>query len=349
MATATSLPSATRRFAHSASAIVTRDVTGSHKLTIDGYAQSRKIPKSWRETSQTFEVAGYTWQIRYFPHGYRSWLGLGDDYVSLYLELVHGDHLKHTDPLRFSFALLDQAGNPVPKYTRSKVCLFREKDRDFENARLAGFPDFIRHKDWPKSTRPNVTVPPSDLHKHLNKLLWEKHGTDVTLDVAGETFHAHMWLLAARSPVFKAAIANMTQDKKSSSICSMKIDGIEPKVFKAMLHFMYTDSLPDDMLRLEQQSTALLVHNLIAAAQRYELERLKLMCEEALCKRIEVGTVAAIMAVAEQHRCHALKAACIEFIGRPGNLKAVMETQGFDKIKAYCPAVMTELVMKQLA
>jgi speckle-type POZ protein len=46
---------------------------------------------------------------------------------------------------------------------------------------------------------------------------------------------------------------------------------------------------------------------------RYELEKLKLICEEAfLCKRIDVSTVAGTLAVAEQHCCHALKAACVE-------------------------------------
>jgi len=36
-----------------------------------------------------------------------------------------------------------------------------------------------------------VVVPPSDLHQQLSDLLWkQKHGADVIIDVAGETFEA---------------------------------------------------------------------------------------------------------------------------------------------------------------
>ena len=51
-----------------------------------------------------------------------------DDCISLYLELVHGGqhhHPPHTDPVQFKFSLLDQAGDPVPGYSRSKeLCAF---------------------------------------------------------------------------------------------------------------------------------------------------------------------------------------------------------------------------------
>ncbi|TVU27123.1 hypothetical protein EJB05_29703, partial [Eragrostis curvula] len=351
-----------QRFVHSSSGIVTRQLNGSHRFTIGGYKLSKKIPRDWKQISPIFEVAGYSWRIAYSPHGFSSYWSGECDCISLFLQLTHGEY---TDPpLHFSFTLLDQAGNPVPRYSRSKEgCTFTQKESDLKNVRCIGFYDFIRHKDLEESgclkddcftvrcdisvircstsmetvvdstsACPTVTVPPSDLHKHLNNLLWEKKGTDVTFDVDGETFHAHKWLLAARSPVFKVAIALMTKDDKPSSICHMKIDGIEPKVFKAMLHFMYTDSLPNDMQLEDQDTTA--VQNLIAAAQRYELERLKLMCEEALCNRIDVSTVTATLALAAQHHCHALKAACIEFIGHPRNLRAIVETQGFKKMKA---------------
>lgn len=154
--------------------------------------------------------------------------------------------------------------------------------------------DVTAIRDWQEddtynsspATNINITVPPSDLHKHLTNLLWKKQGTDLTLDVAGEAFEAHRWLLAERSP------------------------------------------------------------DLLAAAQRFELERLRLMCEEALCKRIDVTTVTDTLVIAGQHQCHALKAACVEFIARPGNLKAITDTKSFDKIS---PALMMKLAVRQLA
>nr|CAD1825977.1 unnamed protein product [Ananas comosus var. bracteatus] len=48
------------------------------------------------------------------------------------------------------------------------------------------------------------------------------------------------------------------------------------------------------------------------------LERLRLVCEYKLCRNIRVNTVANTLALAEQHRCGRLKAACLNFIASPG-------------------------------
>ncbi|TVU49796.1 hypothetical protein EJB05_01133, partial [Eragrostis curvula] len=363
----------------SASSIVWREVTGQHKLTIDGYAPCKTKPWDWHVTSRPFEAAGYTWRITYFPNG-NSWVD--DDYVSLYLDYDDGGRRRPTDLLAFRFSVLDRAGEPVPELSRGKeMCIFCG-----ETARRKGFHDFARWEDLQASgcllagggdrfavqcditvvrewTEDNgdgggateaarVVVPPPDLHEHLNNLLWQKQGTDVTIHVVAgggdstATYDAHAWLLAARSPVFEAELLAAAREKPSGRR-RIEVRGVDPGVFKAMLHFMYTDALPEP----EPETTAAvaLAQGLLAAAHRYKLERLKLMCEAALLRRVDVGTVASSLAVAEMHGCRALKAACEEFIARPGNLKAVMETEGFQKIKADCPAVLIEFALKLLA
>jgi speckle-type POZ protein len=58
-----------------------------------------------------------------------------------------------------------------------------------------------------------------------------------------------------------------------------------------MLHYMYTVALPET--EEEDAAAAMsMAQGLLAAAQRFKIERLKLMCEETLAKRIEVSTVA---------------------------------------------------------
>jgi speckle-type POZ protein len=64
--------------------------------------------------------------------------------------------------------------------------------------------------------------------------------------------------------------------------------------------------------------------HLLVAADRYNMERLKLICEDKLCRHIDVGTMANILALADAHRCDVLKSACLVFLGRKANLKAVM-------------------------
>ncbi|CAD6267516.1 unnamed protein product [Miscanthus lutarioriparius] len=383
MATVAALLSAAgRRLSRSStSTIICREVSGRHRLTIDGCAPSTKLPRDWSATSKAFEAAGYTWQITYAPYGYgNSWR---DKYISL--QLVYGGH-QRTDPLHFSFSLLDPAGDPVPAYTRSaEVCWFNG-----ESARKLGFRDFIRWedlqysgclrddrfvvqcditviKDWALSADDDdvaaaadapagVAVPPSDLHVHLGSLLSKKHGADVAITVGsgGEatTYDAHAWLLAARSPVFEAELLATSKDKSpavgggggSVRRRRMEIQGVEPKVFEAMLHFVYTDALPE----MAERDVVAMAQSLLAAAHRYELGRLKLMCEEMLCKRIDVNTVASTLVVAEQHGCRALKDACLAFMAVPANLKAVMDTEGYEKIKANCPAVLLEFAMERM-
>jgi len=83
---------------------------------------------------------------------------------------------------------------------------------------------------------------------------------------------------------------------------------------------------------------------LLVAADRYNLERLKLVCEEKLCGYIDVGTVATILTLAERHNCHGLKKACFDFLSVPENMRTAMATDDFKHLSRSCPAVMMELI-----
>jgi speckle-type POZ protein len=52
---------------------------------------------------------------------------------------------------------------------------------------------------------------------------------------------------------------------------------------------------------------------LLIAAQWYGMERLKVICECVLSNSIDVDTVAATLAMAEQHGFSKLREACVEF------------------------------------
>ncbi|CAN6352000.1 unnamed protein product [Urochloa humidicola] len=372
-AAASLLSAAGRRLSRSSgSTIVCREITGHHKLTIAGWAPplftTKAIPTA---TSKPFEVAGYTWRIACKP--YRSvWRG---NHVSL--ELAY-DGWRETDPVKFKFTVLDRAGDPVPELSRRSP-----ETRVFhgESASTHGFRGFVRWKDLQDfgclhgdgrfAVRCDVTVikdwaetsnaaagapatggvPPSDLHEHLGSLLWKKEGTDVTIDLAagGEeegirSYDAHWGMLAARSPVFAAGMKAPGGGLRRH----VAVWDMEPKVFEAMLRFIYTDTLPEKKMEEEGEEGAVaMARGLLAAAHRYKIDRLKLMCEAMLCERIGVGTVAETLAAAERHGCRALKDACLEFMASPGKLKAVMETQGYQKEKANCQAALVEFALRQ--
>lgn len=68
------------------------------------------------------------------------------------------------------------------------------------------------------------------------------------------------------------------------------IEDMQPVVFKALLHFVYTDSVPP-MKDLDDGEKREMVKHLLVAAHRYGMKRMKMMCESILCKSLDVETV----------------------------------------------------------
>ncbi|XBI05063.1 hypothetical protein VPH35_133268 [Triticum aestivum] len=184
-------------------------------------------------------------------------------------------------------------------------------------------------------------VPPSDMQQNFIDFLLAGEGTDVVFHVGGETFAAHRCVLAARSTVFRAALFGPMKEGTSTDT-TVQIEDMDAAVFKAMLGFIYSDSFPT--LVLDENEGDLLQH-LLVAADRYNLTRLQAMCERELCEHIEVGTATTILALAEQHDCNGLRKACYKFLQCPDNLRAVVDTDGFDQLCRGCPSLMKDMIL----
>nr|XP_034570690.1 BTB/POZ and MATH domain-containing protein 2-like [Setaria viridis] len=188
-----------------------------------------------------------------------------------------------------------------------------------------------------------VMVPPPDSSQHFGALLLGGKGADVRFLVADEAFAAHRCVLAARSPVFDALLFGPMKEGTATGNC-IRIDGMVPQVFQSLLHFIYTDSLPE-MEEQDKEASATMAQHLLEAADRYGMERLKLICEDILCRYIDVSTVATSLVLAEQHRCQGLKEACFEFLKSPKTLDEAMATDGFQHLAKSSPALF-ELMSK---
>ncbi|KAL6643072.1 hypothetical protein ACP70R_021253 [Stipagrostis hirtigluma subsp. patula] len=343
----------------SASAIVGDTASGYHLLHIDGYSRTKEeLPTGQFIKSRPFSAAGRSWRILYYPNGATSTFA---EFIAIFLYLDESD-AEPPVKARATFSLLDRAGNPVASHTRSKG-LFSYSVHSGGH----GLHDFIKREFLEKSEHllddcfkircdvvvakelrtedravasPSMVVPPPDLNRHLSDLLTGEDG-DVTFRVAGETFRAHRFLLAVRSPVFKAELFGSMRE--SAAIGGyIQIDDMLAEVFKNLLHFVYTDTLPG----MEEQEEAVMAQHLLEAADRYDMQRLKVICEQKLCSHLDVSTAATTLVLAEQHRCHRLKEACIEFLKSPNTLDAVMETDGFEHLTKSCPALLRELMSK---
>uniref|UniRef100_A0A0E0LSI3 BPM/SPOP BACK domain-containing protein n=1 Tax=Oryza punctata TaxID=4537 RepID=A0A0E0LSI3_ORYPU len=88
------------------------------------------------------------------------------------------------------------------------------------------------------------------------------------------------------------------------------------------------------------------VEEAVVAADRYAMDRLKLMCQSILGKYLDVETVATSLALADQHNCTRLKDVCIEFIRSLDQVDAMVATEGYVNLKRSCPSVLADLFEK---
>ncbi|KAF7003808.1 hypothetical protein CFC21_019094 [Triticum aestivum] len=175
------------------------------------------------------------------------------------------------------------------------------------NADLSSAKRYLRWK-WLRLSRRrflarNVEGAPPGLKADFVTML-EDEGADVTIIVGDRQFRAYRRVLTAGSPVLEAELVGQIE-KTSAEL--VKIDGMEPAIFEALLHYAYTGALPDSVDGNEP------LQRLLVAADRYGMHNLMAMCEWKLCKSIDAQTVPTTLALAEQHHRAKLKDACIRF------------------------------------
>ncbi|CAL4916690.1 unnamed protein product [Urochloa decumbens] len=366
----------------SASSIIANTTTGHHILKIDGYSLTKGTPTGEYLKSHPFTLGGHRWCIRYHPNGhtaevkdYISLFLVLDESVAKVVKARYQFRFLNTvgeQPVTLesvrSFASNQGWGYPMfikrEELERSKHL---KNDCFAVRCDMVVVNDFCAVEETDVDASPRfVSVPPSSLHQHLGELLVSEKGADVVFDVGGQMFAAHRCVLAARSPVFSAELFGTMKESDTAGV--IRVDDMEAQVFKAFLYFVYTDSLPktnkteeyenEEKEEAEQgeeeeeeeeeeeqdEEEDVMAQHLLVAADRYNLERLKLICEEKLCRYIDVETVATILTLAEQHHCEGLKKACFNFLNITANLRAAMATDGFKHLSRSCPAIMEELI-----
>ncbi|XBI11887.1 hypothetical protein VPH35_138848 [Triticum aestivum] len=149
-----------------------------------------------------------------------------------------------------------------------------------------------------------------------------------------------------RSPVFCAQFFGALADKPGS--CHVRIHDMKPAAFEAVLHFIYTVALPpfvkDD--GGSKRSQREMMCDWLAAADRYSLERMRLLCESALHETIDVENAACTLEVADRHHCPQFKAFCVDYIVSPGVLTDVLTTEGYKQLKANYPSLLVDVLEK---
>ncbi|KAK9123887.1 hypothetical protein Sjap_013489 [Stephania japonica] len=350
----------------SCSKSINETVNGSHQYVIKGYSLAKGMGAGKFVSSDTFSVGGYDWAIYFYPDGKNP-----EDssvYVSVFIALASdGTDVRAL----FELTLLDQSGKGKHKvhshfdrslvsgpYTlKYKGSMWGYK-RFFKRTTLETS-DFLKddclamhctvgvvktRTEGPKNYV--VAVPPSNIGQNLKKMLESGLGADITFKVGEHSFKAHKLILAARSPVFRAQFFGLVGDTNMDEV---ELKDIEPAVFMAMLKFIYSDTLPDvheisSLVHIGTFTNTIMAQHLLAAADRFSLDRLKSLCEAKLCEEVSAETVATTLALAEQHHCMLLKAVCLKFAAAPGNLAAVMQSEGFKYLEETRASLLSELL-----
>lgn len=330
----------------SASAATT---SGVHRLTVVRHSL-HKGPNACI-SSVAFAVGGYEWNILYYPDGDGRAAGA---HISVFLCLRNGGEQEF--PASFSFSLQDPESPATEKHkkgTEGKARMFSSKKP------CLGYSQYVSKADLDASgclrkdclvikcavdvlVDDNVDFPDPDLHQHIGRLLETGIGADTTVTVRGSSFMAHRCVLAARSRVLRRQLSK--RKKSKTDTYSIDIDHTDPRVFEAMLHFIYNDTLPQFMHEATDEARSM-ARQLFVAADRHGMERLKRVCEDELTRTLDMAAVADTFALAKRNGCCRLMDSCVTYVGRGSTERVVafFRTDGFQHLRGTAPAIADEI------
>ncbi|KAG6456273.1 hypothetical protein O3G_MSEX009656 [Manduca sexta] len=167
----------------------------------------------------------------------------------------------------------------------------------------------------------NSYTPKVRLANDMENLLNNGFYSDVTMkSTEGTEFKVHKNILASRSAVLKANFEHNTIECHTNTIESP----LEEDVLREVLLYIYSDKVP----KINE-----IPDKLLAAAEYYQLEELKMLCERPLLKRLTVQNAIEILEFADLHSADTLKQETLEFI-KHNPMNEIVKTKGWTNIKS---------------
>ena len=142
----------------------------------------------------------------------------------------------------------------------------------------------------------------------------------------------HEFVLSARSPVFRAMFHSNTTERKTKEV---NIADNSPEVIEKMLQFMYCGKVD-----LSEQSE--LTGELLKAADKYDLEMLKKVCEDHLCDALELKNSIKNLILGEMYGASKLMKNAMKLL--VSNMSSVIDTEEWESCTLHHPALVTEVM-----
>lgn len=170
-------------------------------------------------------------------------------------------------------------------------------------------------KTW--TTKPSFKIPCNSESKYDDADF--SSDTNITTQMK---LLAHKCILVARSPVFEAMFTSGMLEETSGTVV---IDDIDGNVMKALLEFIYSDTIDPKLLES-------LAELLLMAAAKYQVLGLVSICESYLCIHITNDTALSLLKLADDvPECEKLKKSCLQYIAlHPSDFNNQEEFENLD-------------------
>ena len=163
----------------------------------------------------------------------------------------------------------------------------------------------------------------------LGNIFNDSSFSDFTVACQGREFMCHQAILAGRSTYFHKMLSHDMEEKEQKCV---DIQDFTADIVKEMLLYIYTGKAGD----LEENAAGLL-----AAAEKYDLQELKRMCEESLCSTMTTDNVLDMLVLADHNNADLVRTAALKLIVENGD--QIVAVNGWsNKMKKY-PELMSEM------
>jgi len=156
-----------------------------------------------------------------------------------------------------------------------------------------------------------------------------KEYADITITCDEHEFECHKLILASRSPFFKTMFETNMKEKKTGKYV---IKCMKAEVFEDVLKYIYTGTAP---------KIGLIAKELLEAAYRFQLTKLRVLCEVTLCSQIEENNCIDLLLFGELFQASTLKSAVLKFVS---NHMIKLETSEWKKKLMPTPSLLLEII-----
>lgn len=264
-----------------------------------------------------------------------------EGYISVFLKLLVEDNVNTTIKIiiqnsqgfkfsdrRFIHTYSNKTSGYGWKNFIKRDSVLKNKAIDFSDDTLVVECYAIIHPQYENS----VDDPRVDLIEDLQLLFKNSTLSDFNIIIGNKRLEVHKSILAARSPVFHAMFFSKMRENNEDEVV---IEDIEYNVMKELLRYIYCGEV-ENLNKLKEP--------LLKAADKYQIVNLKIMCEKAFRKNLNLNNYCEIIKIVQLYDCAGLRNDVIEFIVKNPE---VFETQEFKNVSENDFNLLKDIMIKQ--